>query len=209
MAVLGKTQTGKTATVREMHATNSRVSIWVNERGTHRVPDVASEGQTVRSIAGLKAAFGRNQYKINFLPSDRNEALPQLRQWLWDVADRTDRDLPIQVIVDEVDRAAPQSQKAYGNLPARDAIRDFCSEGVKRNIKFVGITQDPSTYDKKALRQSEYRLVYPMSAEQQDAVSRYGFDWPTILNNEQYAGVLHSAEGKVLDDHVKAAARYA
>lgn len=206
VAVLGATQTGKTAFVRELHATSPRISIWVNERGKKRVPNIA--GETARSLKGVKRAFGRDAYRINFLPADRNEALPQLQSWLWEVAERTNRDLPVQVVVDEIDRAAPQSQKEYGNLPYRDAIRDFTSEGVKRNVKFVGITQDPATYDKQALGNSRYRAVWDMSAERRSAVSNYGFDWGKIESAPEYAGVLHHMSGRVLGE-VKAEARYA
>ncbi len=206
VAVLGATQTGKTAFARELHATTSRVSIWVNERGKKRVPNIA--GEEVRSLEGVRRAFARDAYRINYLPADRNEALPQLQDWLWQVAERTDRELPVQVIIDEVDRAAPQSGKEYGNLPHRDAVRDFTSEGVKRNVKFVGITQDPATYDKQALGNSRYRAVWDMSAERRAAVKKYGFDWDEVEGAEQYAGVLHHHSGRVLGT-VKAAARYA
>jgi hypothetical protein len=80
---------------------------------------------------------------------------------------------------------------------------------VKRGVKFVGITQDPTTYDKKALRQSDYRLVFDMSAENREAVSRYGFSWETVDETDRYTGVLHAASGEVLDGAVKAESRYA
>jgi sugar phosphate isomerase/epimerase len=203
---LGATQTGKTSTARELHATTSRVSIWVNERGDNRVPNVA--GVEARSLEGVRRAFARDEYRINYLPADRNDAVPELRAWLWDVADRTNRKLPVQVVVDEVDRVAPQSGEKYGNAPARDAVRDFTSEGVKRNVKFVGITQHPQGYDKEALRNSRYRLVWPMSAEAQRSVSNYGFDFGAVRDAAEYAGVVHHMSGEVVGT-VKAEARYA
>ncbi len=206
MAVLGATQTGKTSFARELHAETPRVSIWVNERGKKRVPNIA--GTEARSLEGVKRAFARDEWRVNYLPADRNAAIPKLQGWLWEVAARTDRELPVQVVVDEVDRVAPQSGKEYGNLPARDAVRDFTSEGVKRNVKFVGITQDPATYDKQALGNSRYRAVWDMSAERRKAVRNYGFDWREVEAAEQYAGVLHHMRGEVLRT-VKAAARYA
>jgi len=87
-------------------------------------------------------------------------------------------------------------------------VRDFTSEGVKRNVKFVGITQDPHAYDKRALRQSRYRAVWTMSAENRRAVSEYGFDWDRINGSEQYAGVLHHMSGEVVGE-LKAEAEYA
>lgn len=206
LAVLGATQTGKTAFARELHATTPRVSIWVNERGKDRVPDV--DGSTYRSLAGVKKAFSRDEYRIEFLPVDRREAIVELREFLWSVAEATDRQLPIQVIFDEVDRVAEQSGEKYGNLPPRDAVRDFTSEGVKRGIKFVGITQDPVTYDKQSLRQSRYRAVWTMSNENRRAVSDYGFDWSEIDDSPQYAGVLHHMSGNVVGT-VKAEERFA
>jgi len=79
---------------------------------------------------------------------------------------------------------------------------------VKRGVKFVGITQDPTTYDKQALRNSRYRAIWPMSAEHQNAVRKYGFDWDRVRDTEQYAGVLHYMDGTVIGE-VKAEARYA
>lgn len=206
LAALGATQTGKTSFARELHATTPRVSIWVNERGKHRVPDV--DGAVARDLDEVRAALANDEMRVEYLPADRNDAVVELQSWLWEVADRADRALPMQVVVDEVDRVAPQSQKQYGNLPPRDAVRDFTSEGVKRGIKFVGITQDPASYDKRALRQSRYRAVWEMSAEQQRAVDGYGFDFSRIRDAPEYAGVMHYHTGEVVGE-VKAGARYA
>jgi DNA helicase HerA-like ATPase len=207
LAVLGSTQTGKTSFARELHATTPRqVSIWVNERDDKRVPNVA--GTQVRSLDGIRGCFERNESRINYLPADRREAVPELRRWLWDVADRTDRRLEVQVVVDEVDRVAEQAGDKYGNLPPRDAVRDFTSEGVKRNVKFIGITQDPATYDKQSLGNSRYRAIWPMSAERQQAVRNYGFEWDRVRDAPEYAGVMHHMNGSVLGT-VKAARRYA
>jgi DNA-binding ferritin-like protein (Dps family) len=206
LAVLGATQTGKTSFARELHDRTPRVSIWVNERGDHRVPNVA--GVEARTLQGVKEAFANDEWRVNYLPADRREAIVELQEWLWTVADRVDRQLPMQVVVDEVDRVAEQSGKSYGNLPARDAVRDFTSEGVKRGVKFVGITQDPVTYDKQALRQSRYRAVWDMSAENRNAVRKYDFDWGAVESAPRYAGVLHHMSGRVIGQ-VKAEARYA
>lgn len=206
LAVLGATQTGKTSFARELHATTDRVSIWLNERGDHRVPNI--DGTVARSLREVKQAFAADEYRVEYVPADRRDAVVALRSWLWEVAERLDRQLPMQVIADEIDRLAEQSGKSYGNLPARDAVRDFTSEGVKRNVKWVGITQDPSSYDKRALRQSRYRAVWPMSAENRDAVSKYGFNWSRIDDAERFAGILHTHTGDVLAE-VKAEARYA
>lgn len=204
IAHLGATQTGKTSTARELHAETPRVSIWLNERGDKRVPNVT--GTEARSLEGVKRAFARDEYRINYLPADREAAVVELRRWLWGVADRTDRELPMQVVVDEVDRVAPESRKH--DLPPRDAVRDFTSEGVKRNVKFIGITQHPQQYDKESLRNSRYRLIWPMSNEAQESVSNYGFDFDRVDEAEQYAGVVHHMTGDVLGT-VKAAGRYA
>lgn len=210
MAVLGKTQTGKTSTCRELHATSPRVSIWLNEPGKKRVPDVA--GPTVRSIRELREAFAADEYAIDFVADDRNSAIVDLQEFLWEIADRTDRQLQMQVTADEVDRLAPQSGKEYGNHPSRDSVRDFTSEGVKRGVKFVGITQDPTKYDKQSLRQSEYRLIFDMSNENRTSsvVSRMGLDWGAVdAAPDRYTGVLHDDSGTVLEDEVKAEERFA
>lgn len=207
IAALAATQTGKTSFVRELHATTTRdVSIWVNERGDKRVPGVI--GTEARDLEDVRDAIASGASHIEFLPADRNEAIPGLRRLLWQVAERTDRELELQVIVDEVERVAPQSGKQYGNLPHRDAVRDFTSEGVKRNVKFIGITQDPATYDKQALGNSRYRAVWNMSAERRRAVSKYGFDWDAVEEAPQYTGILHYMSGTVIGQ-VRAAEEYA
>jgi hypothetical protein len=209
MAILGKTQTGKTSIARELHDTTPRVSIWVNEPGKKRVDDVA--GPTARSLAQVRKAFANNEYAIDYVPDDRNAAIVELQEFLWNVADQTNRRLQSQVIVDEVDRVAPQTGEKYGNNPSRDAVRDFTSEGVKRGVKFVGITQDPTKYDKQALRQSEYRLIFDMSNENRTSsvVSRMGLNFETVDESDRYTGVLHDDAGQVLEESVKAEAHYA
>jgi hypothetical protein len=206
-AVLGRTQTGKTSTARELHAETPRLSIWVNEQGDGRVPNVASDGQPVRSIEGIKQAFARDQWAINLLSADRERDIPALQSYLWQVADRADRQFPMQVVIDEVHRPAPQSQQ--DDLPARDAIRRLAKEGNKRNIKTVLVTQDPVSMDKQTLRQSEYRVVFEMSAEQRDAVSQYGFEWDAVESGDRFTGAVHDASGRVLEDQVKADGKYA
>lgn len=209
MAILGKTQTGKTSTARELHAESPRVSVWLNEDGVDRVDGVA--GKVVHDVEGVRQAFLENQYAINLVSSDRERDIADLHAFMWDVADRSDRQLPMQVIVDEVHRVAPQSNEKYGNFPSRDAVRRYAKEGVKRNIKFVGITQDPTAYDKQTLRQTEWRLVFDMTAENRKSsvVRKMGFNWSEIDASDRYTGVLHNATGDVVDARVKAQARYA
>lgn len=205
VAVLGRTQTGKTTSSREMHAETSRVSIWLNRRGTDRVGNVA--GKRVRSIKGLESGFASNTYRYNFLSSDPEQDVVTLQEWLWEVAHRADRELPLQLVVDEAHHLAPQSQKK--DLASRDAIRKMAKEGMKRNIKLILITQDPVAMDKQTLRQSEYRLIFEMSTEAQHHTREYGFDFERLSETDKHTGVLHRADGEVLDGAVKARSKYA
>jgi hypothetical protein len=209
MAVLGGTQTGKTSTVRELHATTPRVSVWLNERGDDAVPGVA--GPTVRSLDGVRQAFADDEFSIDFRPADRRDSVVELQSWLETVADRADRELPIQVVADEFQRLAPQSGKPFGEFPARDAVRRFAKEGVKRNVKWVGITQDPTAIDKQTLRQSEYRLIFKMSQENRTSsvVRRMGIDWGAVDEGDRYTGALFRDDGSLVDDDVKADGRFA
>lgn len=203
--LLGKNQTGKTSVGRELHAETPRVSIWLNEAGDNRVEGV--EGKVCRSLADVKRAFARDEWTIEFVSSDRERDIQRLRAWLWNVAETAGRRLPIHVTADEIHRLAPQSNQR--DDPPRDAVRRFGKEGVKRNIKFVGITQDPTAFDKQALRQSEYRVVFDMSAEQQSALSDYGFDFDVVEQSDRHTATLHDASGRVLAERVKADARHA
>ena len=209
MVVLGGTQTGKTSAMRELHHTSDRVSIWLNAAGKDRVEDIP--GYTVQSVDDVQKAFAEDRYAIELLSRDRQADLVELREWLWAVADRTDRRLPMQLIVDEAQDVAPQSGKAFGNFPSRDDMRRLAKKGVKRNIKSIAITQDPTALDKQALRQTEYRLVFRMAVEarQSSAVSPMGFDWDAVDAGDRYTGALFDQTGEVLDDDVKAEARYA
>jgi hypothetical protein len=82
---------------------------------------------------------------------------------------------------------------------------------VKRNIKLVSITQDPTAMDKQTLRQSEYRLIFPMTNENRTSsvVKRMGLDWSAVDAGDRYTGTLHDDTGAVLEEQVKAEARYA
>lgn len=209
MVHIGKTQTGKTSTARELHATTPRtVSIWLNEPGDDRVPNIASEGNPVRSIKGVRKALADNQLRINFISSDRQRDVAALQRLLWDVSDRADRRLSMQVIIDELHRVAPQTNEREHE--GRDAVRRFAKEGVKRGAKFVGITQDPTSMDKQTLRQAEYRAVWPMSAENQTSsvLQRMKIDWDRVNEGSRYTGILHHDSGKVLGE-VRASKKYA
>jgi len=207
MVVLGKTQTGKTSISRELHETTPRVSVWLNPIGIDRVEDVP--GTTVRSLSELRDAFAADEYAVELVSDDRRRDIVELQNFLWSVADATDRRLGMQVVVDEVQDVAPQT--GADDVPHRDAIRRFAKRGVKRNIKLVSITQDPTAMDKQSLRQSEYRLVYPMTNENRTSsvVRRMGFDWDAVDAGDRYTGALHADNGDVLDSSVKAEARYA
>jgi hypothetical protein len=207
MVVLGKTQTGKTSISRELQDTSPRVSVWLNAEGIDRVDDVP--GRTVRSLEGVRDAYASNEYAIEWVSDDRRRDIQALQEFMWTVAEQSDRELMQQIVVDEVQDIAPQSGK--DEFGPRDAVRRFCKRGVKRNIKLVAITQDPTAYDKQSLRQSEYRLVFPMTneARQSSVVRKMGFDWDAVDEGDRYTGTLHRDTGAVLDKAVKAETRYA
>lgn len=213
LIILGKSQTGKTSVAREVHHTvprseEPRVSIWLNEAGRDRVGNVS--GKVCRRLTGKNSvaeAFHNGEWTIEFVSDNRDRDIVALRKWLWDVADRADRQLPVTVITDEIHRIAPQSNTR--DDPPRDAVRRFAKEGMKRNIKFVAITQSPISYDKESLRQAEYRLVFDMSAENQSAVSDYGFSFDVVGESDRHTAALHDASGNVLEPAVKADEQYA
>lgn len=205
---IGRTQTGKTTTALEAFAESDRVNIWLNYRGDDRVEGVRplADG-SYKSLQGVKQAFARNETRIEYLPADPREGMEKLQSWLWEVADRVDRALPITVFVDEVHNIAPQTQK--DDYAGRDAVRKIAKEGMKRNVKLWGISQDPVSFDKQALRQREYLLVFELSHEQADYLASYGVDVRTVNDQPDYAGVVYHADGSVVEEGVKASARYA
>lgn len=205
---IGRTQTGKTTTAREAFAESSRVGIWLNYRGDDRVEGVQQWADgSHRSLRGVRQAFGRDEQRIEFLPSDPAEGIEELQSWLWQVADAVDRDLPVTVFIDEIHNIAPQSQR--DELEGRDAVRRISKEGMKRNIKLWGISQDPVSFDKQSLRQREYLLCYALSHEQGRYLSDYGVDVSRVNDQPEFAGIVYHANGSVVEEGVRAQPRYA
>lgn len=207
LTTLGKTQTGKTSFGRELHAESPRFSVWLNATGKDRVDDVP--GTTVRSVEGVAEAMRQNEWAVEFVSDDRRRDVVALQDLLWSVAENTNRQFPMQVVFDEVQEIAPQSNKA--EFPPRDAVRRLAKRGVKRGIKTVPITQDPTEFDKQTLRQSEYRVFFPMTRESRQAsvISKMGIDWDAVESGDRYTGALFDDTGRLLSDSVKAEARYA
>ena len=202
--ILGRTQTGKTTAAKEIHAENDRISIWVNQRGEDRIRGVS--GNRYESLDGVKSGLARNERKFNLLSGDPKRDVQALKEFAWSAAERTDRSLPWQIVIDEIQNTAPQTQER--ELEPRDSIRQIAKEGQKRNIRVVGITQDPVSMDKQTLRQREYLLTFDLSKEQRDVITDY-VNRPEIINQQpEYAGVLWHANGQALFEGVKAKARY-
>jgi len=206
--IVGATQTGKTTAAKEIFAESLRVGIWVNERGKHRVEGVQNlADDSYRSLRGVKKGFDRDEIRIEYLPADRREGLSKLIDWLWTVAERTDRALPLSIFIDEMHKVAPQSQRDA--LAGRDDVRAITKEGEKRNIKLVGISQDPVSFDKQSIRQRNYLLCYELAAEQSRYLRDYGVEVEEINAQPEFAGVLYDRSGATLATGVKAKSRYA
>jgi hypothetical protein len=207
---VGRTQTGKTTTALEAFAENERVNIWLNARGEDRVEGVKARADgSYKSLQGVKNAFARNETRIEYLPADRQEGIVQLKNWLFKVAERTDRELPITIFLDEVHEVAPQSGKQYGNFPARDAVRDLAKRGEKRNLKVWGISQDPVAFDKESLRQRTYLLCFELAHEQANYLADYGVRVDEVNAQPEFAGIVYHAKGQTVAEGVKARAEYA
>lgn len=201
----GRSQTGKTTAVREVHAENKRVSIWLNETGDDRVPLVS--GKRVRGTRAIETGLANDVYKFNYIAQDRVQAIQELQEWAWRKAEKADRKFPMQIIVDELHRLAPNSRK--DELPGRDEVRRLCKEGMKRNVKFIGITQDPVSMDPQTRRQRDYLLLFPLVKEQKDVITDYVDHYKYVPRQPEYAGVVYHAEGHVVAEGVKAAGKYA
>lgn len=205
LLVLGRSQTGKTTAVREIHAENRRLSIWLNEPGKHRVENVA--GKRVRGLQAIESGMAEDTYKFNYIAQDRTAAIQELQEWAWRKAELSNRQLPMQIVVDEIQRVAPQSSKH--ELPGRDEVRIMLKEGMKRNVKFVGITQDPVSFDRQSRSQREYLLLFPLAKEQRDTITDYVNDIDLVNQQPEYNGVVYHADGRALHEGVKAKAKYA
>jgi hypothetical protein len=203
--ILGRTQTGKTSAAREIHAENQRISIWLNEQEPNRVEGVT--GKRVRGTDAIESGLASDESKFNWIAEDRTVAIRELQRWAWQKADRFDGDVPMQIVVDEIHRLAPQSRK--DDLPGRDTVRTIAKEGMKRNIKLIGITQDPVSMDKQTLRQREYLLLFGLAKEQRDTLRDYVDDIDRVFDQAKYEGILFHCEGDAREQAVKARQEYA
>lgn len=209
MVILGQNQTGKTVLARQIHDQTHRVTVWLNASGQDRVESVP--GKTVQSVRGqrnsLESALRAGHSRMELVTTDRETTIPKLKSWLFDKSDKSGRDAPLQVVLDESHEVAPNTQAK--DEPSRDAVRRLASAGAKRNIKLVLLSQQPTRLDKTTVRESKIRVVYPMSAESQKDFSDYGFDFDQVLSNPDYCGVVHASTGEVIEKRVKASADYA
>lgn len=203
--ILGRTQTGKTTAAREIMDKADRVSIWVNGRGENRVRSVPADARP-QSLDGVDTAIARGDTRINLRAADPSAAMVKLKEYLWGAAERSDWRVPFTVICDEIHTVAPQSQQ--DTLPSRDAVRAIGKQGQKRNIKLIGITQDPVALDKQTIRQREYAMVFPLSAEQSRYMRDYVDDLDAIDTLPDHAGMLFHANGQKIES-VRAESRYA
>jgi len=205
LIIIGRSQTGKTSTGREIHAENNRISIWLNERGKHRVPSVA--GKEVRGIKAIESGLAAGETKFNFLSGDRERDIERLQNWAWDKAEKYDRQMPMQIVADELQRLAPNSGKK--SLEGRDTVRMLLKEGMKRGVKFIGITQDPVSVDRQSRSQREYLLLFPLAKEQSDTIRDYVDNLDIVKQQPDYTGVVFHADGRVVQSGIKAKGKYA
>jgi DNA helicase HerA-like ATPase len=202
--VLGRTQTGKTVFSKQIHAETPRISIWVNRTGTDRIPGVS--GKVVRGIDAIESGIANGRDTFNYLSSSPSSDIPELVDWVWEVADLNDREVEFQLTIDEVHEHAPQSQKK--DLEPRDTIRRVAKRGMKRGVKLVSITQDPVAMDKQTLRQREYLAVFELAAEQFSYMTDYGVG-REVNDLEEFAAMVYNAKGQAVDEAVKGASKYA
>lgn len=205
VAILGHTQTGKTTLARQMHAENSRLSIWINGRGEDRVPNV--HGERYESVDGVVRGMARDETKINLLSKDPKADVVTLQERMWGWAHRTDRQLQMQVVIDELHNVAPQSGKE--TLPPRDAVRKMAKEGQKRGIKFIGITQDPVSMDKQTLRQTEYTALFANHYTQETSLERLNLPFDDAQRLPEYHCMVIDAKGERIEEAIKAHEKYA
>jgi len=211
MLVLGKTQTGKTSLCRELHDTSPRLSVWLNATGADRVEDVP--GRTVRSLSALQDALRDDCWAIEWVSDDRRRDYPRLQRLQFELADATDRSLRQQTIVDEAHELAPTGRQSQDSqlYDSQQTARRFAKRGVKRGIKHVAVTQDPTAMDSQTMRQSEHRVVFDMTSENRKSsvLKRMGFDWDAVDAGDRFTGVLFDDSGQIEERAVKAQEEYA
>jgi hypothetical protein len=131
MVVLGKNQTGKTTVVREIHDRTDRFSVWLNASNSRRIKGIS--GKTVDSITGksnsLESCLRDGIQTVEYVPTtDRRTEILHLQEWLFDKAERANREFPFQIILDECHTLAPYE---YDDKAERDSEL-YASEAKKQ-----------------------------------------------------------------------------
>lgn len=219
IGILGKKQTGKTTGARQQHAffgsLSDRVSVWIMPRD-EAVPRVKGGGDPVGSKKKFLEAIRDGRTHIVWKTTDVAGALEDFKDVAWKIADQHGREgYAIQVIVDEIHNIAPE-QATKEQRRGRDIVRKIAKEGEKRGVKLVGITQDPTSWDKQTLRQMEYLLIFMISPIQTDPFQRWGIDWGVVADLDPHCAVLYqnelegrSGEARLLREQVCPSEKYA
>lgn len=138
--VVGDSGKGKTTFLREMHATASCASVWVNHSNESRVAgEVAATAPTMKKACASFSSF--EQVRIN-MKTDKNprEAFAVAREFALELHSKTGA--ACQIIIDEAHAALPDSESKSG-ADSGNPVRTSLHEDRDKGIKVVLATQDP------------------------------------------------------------------
>lgn len=151
--IAGTTGGGKTVTANEAHALSKGLSIFFNSEEEDNVT-----GFTIHKPGHVLRAIRQHGWNVTLdyrpLSEDKeglNVELERLVDLLFEIADKTGRKHPIQLLVDECQDYAEQG-KSEGAL--HRAVR----KGRKRKIKVMALSQDPARVSKTVVRQCKYNI---------------------------------------------------
>lgn len=198
--ILGKKQTMKTTAARELHAETNRVSIWIMPSGNERIPHVKGGGSPVGSKQALTEAIADGRRHIVWQSSNVNNAVIEFREWAWDIAQETDRQARIQVIIDEIHNVAP-ANPTKEQLPATRAVQKLSKEGEKRGVKFIAITQHPTSYNAQARSQHEYLMIAKITPEMRQPFEGWGVDWTVVNDLDEHCAAVFQNELDLSSGH--------
>lgn len=203
IGIFGHTQTGKTTIARQVHAENQRISVWLN-KAAEPVPNVS--GKRVSGLRAILSGMKDGQRKFNYISRNPQQDFEELRSWMFELADSYGRETPLQVVGDEWEEIAPETNKT--SHTGRDATWKLIKEGQKRNVKGIFITQDPTAISKKCMRQTEYTLLFENHFSQKDSLERLGLPFEKAQQLPDYHALAIASNGTVMDT-VTGKAKYA
>lgn len=191
VAVVGESGMGKTTLVKGIHRATDTASVFCRWSPTRMV-----EGRTVATREGLEGHWERAEKPQQFRADLHSETMD--REAVAATAVKFARDaykatgVPVQVVIPEVGSLMDGDRDSN---PVKWAMHEGREEGIKMVIE----TQDPTEYDKRAIKQARYFTWVGEASMWHEGVQRYyGID-KSNLPTERFVYHVLTKQGEVIE----------